>query len=74
MFPDSQRGSFFSLFITYSKGSGKIYFYNSKGNASFHHQKPVLQADSFWKRLWLVKPNIHIISGTILLSLGMSQE
>jgi len=55
------------------QGGGKGYYHVAKGNASSHHQEPILYTDCIWKGLRLVKPVIHITTGTILLSLGVSQ-
>lgn len=56
------------------QGCEKGYYHAAKGNAPSHHQKPILLTDSSWRGLWLVKPVIHITTGTIVLSLGVSQK
>lgn len=55
------------------QGCGKGYYHVAKGNAPSHHQKPILLTDSIQRGLWLVKPVIHITTGTTVLSLGVHQ-
>lgn len=55
------------------QGCGKGYYHVAKGNAPSYHQKPILLTDSIRRGLGLVKSVIHITTGAIVLSLGVSQ-